>query len=139
MTGLLALHGGGEYVSGDEAAMDALLAAAVAAAVAAAAREGQGVVPRIMLVPTAAARQRPQAAASHGERAFAAAAARAGVPIEIGVAGILSRADAADPRAVSPLASAHLVHLPGGDPDIIREVQSLIDSDSAAKNATAGL
>src|SRR6188508_1490557 len=106
MTGLLALHGGGEYVSGDEAAMDALLAAAVAAA----AREGQGVVPRIVLVPTAAARQRPQAAASHGERAFAAAAARAGVPVEIGVAGILSQADAADPRAVSPLASAHLVH-----------------------------
>jgi hypothetical protein len=31
MTGRLALHGGGEYVAGDEAAMDALLAEAVEA------------------------------------------------------------------------------------------------------------
>jgi cyanophycinase-like exopeptidase len=118
VTGLLALHGGGEYVTGDEAAMDALLGAAVEAA----GREGPGVVPRIVLVPTAAARQRPQAAASHGERAFAAAAARAGVPVEIGVAGVLSRVDAADPRAVAPLESAHLVHFPGGDPDLIPSV-----------------
>ena len=115
MTGLLALHGGGEYVAEDEAAMDALLAAAVEAA----AREGAGTVPRILIVPTAAARQRPERAASHGERSFAAAAARARVTVEIGVAGILSRGDAADPRIAEPLAAAHLVHLPGGDPDLI--------------------
>ena len=115
MTGLLALHGGGEYVKGDEAAMDALLAAAVEAA----AHDGAGTVPRIVIVPTAAARQRPELAASHGERAFAAAATRARVSVEIGVAGILTRGDAADPRIVEPLASAHLVHLPGGDPDLI--------------------
>src|SRR6188472_3726142 len=95
--------------------MDALLRAAVEAAGA----EDSGVVPRIVLVPTAAARQRPQAAASHGERAFAAAASRAGVTVEIGVAGVLTRGDAADPRVVAPLESAHLVHFPGGDPDLI--------------------
>ena len=115
MSGLLALHGGGEYVTGDEAAMDALLGAAIDATGA----EGAGVAPRIVLVPTAAARQRPQAAASHGERAFAAAASRAGVTVEIGVAGVLTRGDAADPRVVVPRESAHLVHFPGGDPDLI--------------------
>jgi hypothetical protein len=115
MTGLVGLHGGGEYVAGDEAAMDALLAAAVEAA----AREGAGAVARIVIVPTAAARQRPDVAASHGERAFAAAASRARVSVEVGIAGILTRGDAADPRIVEPLASAHLVHLPGGDPDLI--------------------
>ena len=115
MSGLLALHGGGEYVAGDEAAMDALLGAAIDAA----GSDGAGVAPRIVLVPTAAARQRPQAAASHGERAFAAAASRAGVTVEIGVAGVLTRGDAADPRIVAPLESAHLVHFPGGDPDLI--------------------
>jgi cyanophycinase-like exopeptidase len=118
VTGLLALHGGGEYAGGDETAMDALLAAAGEAA----GLEGVGVVRRIVLVPTAAARQRPQAAASHGERSFAAAAARAGVVVEIGVAGILTRGDAADPRIVGPLEAAHLVHFPGGDPDLIPSV-----------------
>jgi cyanophycinase-like exopeptidase len=115
VTGLLGLHGGGEYASGDEAAMDALVAGAIEAANV----EGAGIVPRIVIVPTAAARQRPELAATHGERAFAGAAARAGVTVEIGVAGILTRGDAADPRNVAPLASAHLVHLPGGDPDLI--------------------
>jgi cyanophycinase-like exopeptidase len=115
VTGHLALHGGGEYVTGDEAAMDALIGAAVEAA----AREGPGTVPRILIVPTAAARQRPELAAGHGERAFAAAASRSRVSVEIGVAGILTRGDAADPRVVEPLGAAHLVHLPGGDPDLI--------------------
>jgi hypothetical protein len=115
MTGRLGLHGGGEYVAGDEAAMDALLAGAIDAAD----REGTGSVPRIVIVPTAAARQRPELAASHGERAFAAAASRARVTVEISVAGILTRGDAADPRIVEPLAAAHLAHLPGGDPDLI--------------------
>jgi cyanophycinase-like exopeptidase len=115
MTGLVGLHGGGEYVTGDEAAMDALLGAALDAA----AREGAVTVPRIVIVPTAAARQRPQAAAANGERAFAQAASRARLSVEIGVAGILTRGDAADPRIAEPLASAHLVHLPGGDPDLI--------------------
>ncbi len=115
MTGLLGLHGGGEYVTGDEAAMDALLSVANEAA----ARDGTGTVPRIVIVPTAAARQQPDRAAAHGERAFAAAASRAGATVEIGVAWILTRGDAADPRIIEPLGSAHLIHLPGGDPDLI--------------------
>ena len=88
MRGVLALHGGGEYVRGDEAAMDALVVAALDAAK----LEGADVVPRIVIVPTAAARQRPETAAAHGERSFAAAADRAGIEIDIGVARVLSRA-----------------------------------------------
>src|SRR5215218_6156771 len=117
MTGRLALHGGGEYVTGDETAMDALMAEAVEVA----AKLGE-VSPRIVLVPTAAARQRPDAAVATGERAFAAAAARRGVSVEIGAAGILSRAAAADPRLLEPLEAAHLIHWPGGDPDLIPAV-----------------
>jgi cyanophycinase len=118
VTGRLALHGGGEYAAGDEAAMDALLEAAQEAAD----REAPGTPPRIVIIPTAAARQRPDAAAANGERAFAAAGARAGTTVEIGVGGILTRRDAADPRVLEPLSAAHLVHLPGGDPDLIPEV-----------------
>ena len=118
MTGLLALHGGGEYVAGDEAAMDALLLAAADAA----AQQAAATRPRIAIVPTAAARQRPDAAVATGERAFAAAAERAGLTVEIGAARILSRRDAADPRVLEGLASAHLIHFPGGDPDLIPDV-----------------
>jgi hypothetical protein len=134
MTGRLAVHGGGEYVSGDEAAMDALLAAAVEAAV----HEGAGVAPRIRILPTAAARQRPEAAASKGARAFASAASRAGVSVEIVVVGILNRRDAADPRTVEPLASAHLVHLPGGDPDVIPATFRDSPAWTAIQDAYAG-
>ena len=76
LSGPIALHGGGEYVTGDERAMDALLAAARAAA-----GDAQ---PVVVIVPTAAARQRPEQAAAHGERAFRAAAARAGLEIAVG-------------------------------------------------------
>ena len=95
--------------------MDALLAAAVAAA-------PDGAIPLILLLPTAAARHRPDLAAATGERAFAAAAGRAGRSVEIGVVGILRRTDAMDPRTVERLDGAHLVHLPGGDPDVIPAV-----------------
>lgn len=94
--------------------MDALLAAARAAA-----GDAQ---PVVVIVPTAAARQRPEQAAAHGERAFRAAAARAGLEIEVRTAPILTRADAADPALVGLLADAHLVHVPGGDPDLVPAV-----------------
>lgn len=134
MTGLLALHGGGEYAAGDGASMDALLAAAVEAA----AGEGEGVAPRIIVIPTAAAGQRPEMAAGHGERAFAAAAERARVSVEIGVAGILTRGDAADPRVLGPLEAAHLVHFPGGDPDRIPAVFAGSPAWAALRRAYLG-
>ena len=91
LTGLVALHGGGEYVAGDEPAMDALV---VAGATARAAAGDVGPL-RVVLVPTAAARQRPDLAAAHGRRAFEAAAARAGLAVDVAGRG---RAGRSHPR-----------------------------------------
>ena len=74
------------------------------------------------IVPTAAARQRPDLAVEHGERAFRSAAARAGIGVRLETARILTREDAADPEQVGRLEAAHLIHFPGGDPDLIPAV-----------------
>jgi cyanophycinase-like exopeptidase len=112
VSGPVALHGGGEYLAGDEAAMDALLEAAL--------RASGGTAPvRVVLVPTAVARHRPDLATAHGTRAFRDAAARAGVAAEVLVAPVLARTSAADPAVAALFDGAHLVHLPGGDPDLV--------------------
>jgi cyanophycinase-like exopeptidase len=97
--------------------MDALLAAAVEAA-----RVEAGRVPRIVIVPVAAARQRPDLAAAHGERAFRAAAGRARTAVDVATASVVTRVAAADPDVCALLERAHLVHLPGGDPDLVPSV-----------------
>lgn len=114
----MALHGGGEYVAGDERAMDALVAAGATARAAA----GEVGPIRVVLVPTAAARHRPDIAAGHGRRAFEAAGVRAGLAIDVGVARVLDDLTAADPANVARLEAAHLIHLPGGDPDLLPAV-----------------
>ena len=78
--------------------------------------------PVIAIVPTAAARQRPDLAVEHGERAFRSAAARAGIGVRLVTARILTRDDADDPAHVETLEVAHLIHFPGGDPDLIPAV-----------------
>ena len=116
MPGPVALHGGGEYVAGDEPAMDALMAAAVAS-------RGPTDRPlRVVLVPTAVARHRPALSVSFGRTAFEAAAGRAGVAIFIEAAMVVDAASAADPASVRLLEAADLIHLPGGDPDVIPTV-----------------
>jgi cyanophycinase-like exopeptidase len=116
LNGLVALHGGGEYVTGDEAAMDALVAAARDAAGATTAR--------IVVVPTAVAHHRPDLAVANAERAFAAAATRAGTAITVTTAHLLFRraAEAPDAATLRALATAHLVHFPGGDPELLPTV-----------------
>ena len=69
--------------------MDALLAAARVPA--------GDLDPVVAIVPTAAARQRPDVAVEHGERAFRSAAARAGIGVRLVTARILTRDDADDP------------------------------------------
>jgi cyanophycinase-like exopeptidase len=113
VTGTLALHGGGEFLPGDEACLDAMLAAAP--------RHPDGVI-RVAVVPTAAARGRPELAAANGVHAFQAAAARAGVNVQAHAVLVVDGASAADPALVAMLADADLVHLPGGDPDLIPAV-----------------
>ena len=94
--------------------MDALLAAARVPA--------GDLDPVVAIVPTAAARQRPDVAVEHGERAFRSAAARAGIGVRLVTARILTRDDADDPAHVETLEVAHLIHFPGGDPDLIPAV-----------------
>jgi cyanophycinase-like exopeptidase len=115
VTGLLGLHGGGEYIDGDEAAMDALVRAAAPA--------GAADRPvRVVLLPTAAARQRPDMAADHGRSAFEASGRRLGVVLEMEVALVVDRETAASETEIAKLEAADLVHMPGGDPDLIPTV-----------------
>lgn len=115
MTGPIGLHGGGEYVEGDEPFLDVLLAAA--------ARVAASDAPiRIVLLPTAAGRGRPERAAAIGRAAFERRAAAAGVRVAVEVARVVDAASADDPRAAELLADAHLIHLPGGDPDLVPAV-----------------
>jgi cyanophycinase-like exopeptidase len=112
MTGRIGLHGGGEYVAGDEPFLQLLLDAA---AVAPTRQAGRPV--RIAIVPAAAARQNPAAAGRHGADAFARVASDAAIDARIEVAGVVDAETADDPDLARLIGSADLVHLPGGDPD----------------------
>lgn len=111
MSGRIGLHGGGEYVAGDEPFLRLLLDAAAAAP-----NRAGGPV-RIVIVPSAAARHQPAAAGRHGADAFARVARDAGIDVRTEVAGVVDATTAADPDLARHIGSADLVHLPGGDPD----------------------
>jgi cyanophycinase-like exopeptidase len=151
VSGPIGLHGGGEYLPGDERFLDALLEAAVAGVRrkddGSPARrpttndtddvEGHAVdLPRpspdvrpsapsreirIAIVPTAAARGRPDVAAANGRTAFERRARLGEHPfgVRVEVARLVDAASAADPLVVEVLRSADLIHFPGGDPDLI--------------------
>jgi cyanophycinase-like exopeptidase len=136
MSGPIGLHGGGEYLAGDERFLDALLEVAAKAAVArddgdvtghamgsAEGASGPAVASRplrIVLIPTAAARGRPDLTAATGRAAFERrASAGDHGPVEVTVARVVDPASAADPSITDRIRAADLVHLPGGDPDLI--------------------
>jgi cyanophycinase-like exopeptidase len=141
MTGPIGLHGGGEYVAGDERFLDALLEAGdvacrLRASDAAVAVPDGGSAPeeldvsghlldpdvppiRIVILPTAAGRGRPDRAAEIGQAAFERRAAASSRRVIIEVARVVDAASAVDPAAVERLANADLIHLPGGDPDLV--------------------
>ena len=135
MTGPIGLHGGGEYLPGDERTLDALLEAAAVAAIhrdedvsghaldvpgGRTPNAGPGRPLRIVLVPTAASRGRPDLAAATGQAAFERrASAGDHGPVEVSVARVVDAASAADPTNVARIRAADLIHLPGGDPDLI--------------------
>jgi cyanophycinase len=131
VSGPIGLHGGGEYLPGDEPFLDALLAAAGRAArsrssgaeldVAGHAIE-PGLSVRIVVLPTAAGRGLPDRAASNGVRAFEARAAATGLPARVETARVVDAASAAEPANVELLDAADLIHLPGGDPDLVPSV-----------------
>lgn len=109
MTGTIALHGGGEFLPGDERFLTAILEQAPA-------RDG---VIRVRVVPTAAARGRPDLAAGNGLAAFERVGAAAGLVVQARAVRVVDAASAADPGLAEALADADLIHLPGGDPDVI--------------------
>jgi cyanophycinase len=111
--------------------MDALLGAAVESA-------GDGRPARIVVVPTAAARQRPELAARHGVRAFEAAAARVGATAAVEAALVIDEGPAADEELASTLERADLVYFPGGDPDLIPSLLPGTVAWSAISRAHAG-
>ena len=122
--GPIVLHGGGEFQSGDEAVLTALLtmAAGPADARAGACLPGtssEATARRIVIVPTAAARQGPERAARHGMEAFRAAAHEAGVAVRLETALVVDPASAASGPIAGRIAGADLVYVPGGDPDVI--------------------
>ena len=121
MTGPIGLHGGGEYLAGDEPFLDALLTAAALSAEDRADGAGTGSRPvvRIVILPTAAARGRPDLAAATGRGAFERRAAATGRHVVVEEARVVDAASAADPRLTGRIAEADLIHLPGGDPDLI--------------------
>ena len=109
MTGPVVLHGGGEFLPGDEPVLLALLAMA---------RSPGGVVP-VAVVPTAAARGRPDLAAANGVEGFHRVAADAGIRVDVSAVRVVDAASAADPSLADLLAASTLIYLPGGDPDLI--------------------
>ena len=109
MTGTIALHGGGEFLPGDEPFLRAILEAAP---------RSDGAV-RAAVVPTAAGRGRPDLAAANGVAALTSVAAATGIPIRAEAVDLLERPSADDADVVAGLAAADLVHFPGGDPDLI--------------------
>src|SRR3954468_17667307 len=126
MSGPIGLHGGGEYLSGDEPFLDALVGAAVRAAVrrrssldVAGHVLGQSEAIRVVVVPTAAARGRPDLAAANGVAAFERRVAAAGVPAIVEVARVVDATSAMNAALAATLRSADLIHFPGGDPDLI--------------------
>lgn len=120
--GPIALHGGGEFLPGDENFLDALLAAVPATRI------------RAVVLPTAAARGRPNLAAANGAGALSRRAAATDRPIEVETALVVDPISAADPDCARSIASADLVYLPGGDPDL---VPAILARSTAAGRALA--
>lgn len=141
MSGPIGLHGGGEYLAGDEPFLDALLGAAARAIarrteaddlfdVASHAAAIPDATVRVAVVPTAAGRGMPDRAAATGVAAFERRAGALGIAARVEVVRVVDRASAADPELARRLADADLVHLPGGDPDLIPTI--LEDSPALA-------
>lgn len=136
--GPIALHGGGEFLPGDEPFLDALLAAAVA-------RGGAGVAPgddigtiRVAVMPTAAARGRPDLAGANGVDAFLRRGAATGREVRADIAMVLDERTANDAGLADLVGSADVVYLPGGDPDLIPTILRDSAVEGAMRSASRG-
>jgi cyanophycinase-like exopeptidase len=121
--GPIGLHGGGELMPGDEPFLRAILHRAADLADARVAGRAPGSpgatdrpVRRIVVLPTAAAAERPDLAVEHARVAFGRIAAGLGIDVRVTAAMVVDAVTAGEPRWVAALAGADLVYLPGGDP-----------------------
>lgn len=120
MSGPIALHGGGEFQAGDEPFLRRVLELAGVAA-----RRTAGGTIQVVILPTAAARGRPALVGAQGSAAFervakgVASVSADPIAIEVEVVSVVDAGSAADPALAARLAAADLIHLPGGDPDLI--------------------
>jgi cyanophycinase len=103
MTGWIALHGGGEFQRGSEIGDRRMVVAA------------GGADARVIVVPTAAAREYPEIAARHGVAWFKQIGARADAAM------VVDARSANDSAIVATIESATLIYLPGGDPVLLVE------------------
>ena len=94
MSGPIGLHGGGEFQSGDEPFLDALLAAAGTSAAVRDGEDRSDAPVRIVILPTAAARGRPDRAAAMGIAALTRQADAEGRRIQIDVAPVVDTVSA---------------------------------------------
>ena len=115
MSGPVALHGGGEFMAGD----DEFLAALLGRVGGDGGPTGLGRPIRVAVVPTAAARGRPELAGANGVEAFVRVAGAAGLDVVASAVPVVSHAIAADAQLAAELAAADVIHFPGGDPDLI--------------------
>ena len=105
MPGPVALHGGGEFLPGDEPFLRAVLEAA--------SRPGAGDPLRIVLLPTAVARHNPDASARFGRAAFERVAAGMGRPVDVAAGFVVDAASADDRATAATIALADLIYFPG--------------------------
>ena len=113
MSGPVALHGGGEFQPGDEPFLEALSGSRSTDS-----RDPRPI--RIAVVPTAAARGRPDLAGAHGVEHSRGSRGRRGR--RGGVDPGRRWADRGRRRLAGWLAAADVIHFPGGDPDLIPTV-----------------
>jgi len=121
--GPIGLHGGGELEPGDEPFLRAILCRAAVPADARAAgyvSSDAGAtdpsVRRIVVLPTAAAAERPDLAVEHARAAFERVAVEMGIDVRVTAAMVVDAVTAGEPRWAAALADADLVYMPGGDP-----------------------
>jgi cyanophycinase len=110
VTGPIALHGGAEFTPGDEPFLRALFEATEARPL------------RIVIVPTAGARGRPNSVVDFARRALEHVASETATEVEIDAALVVDEASANDLLVTAPLHDANLIYLPGGDPDLIPRI-----------------
>jgi hypothetical protein len=122
MIGPLALHGGGEFLSGDEPFLRHLLELTAVSATSRV-RTGQAPVTRIEVLTTAVARHRPDmsfAVASAVLERLAAETPSLGARVRH--AKVIDAGSAEEPAIAARLRAADLVYLVGGDPDAVVEI-----------------